>query len=311
MSLNIKYGTSGKNVDITQIVISQCSKNDIIMITRGINEKNMLFSDPAHGENKYIFITMKNSQHVYDYKYNIFIDIKNNIVYDDTNVPLTIHGLFDTSLDYKLRLEIIQNKLKLDYGLFNEELPEQEMVCKYLTGNEKVLEIGGNIGRNSLIIGYILNQQNNNNLVTLETDPDIYKQLVHNRDLNNLDFNIENSALSKRNLIQIGWDTICSDVLLEGYKKINTISYTDLCNKYKIVFNTLVVDCEGAFYYILLDIPEILNNVNLIIIENDYRIYDHKIYMDNILRKNNFYVDYSESGGWGDFYNNFYEVWKR
>jgi hypothetical protein len=33
------------------------------------------------------------------------------------------------------------------------------MVCRYLTGNEKVLELGGNIERNSLVIAYILKQK--------------------------------------------------------------------------------------------------------------------------------------------------------
>ena len=38
------------------------------------------------------------------------------------------------------------------------------MAVRYLTGNEKVLEFGGNIGRNSLVIAHILN----NNSVSLE-----------------------------------------------------------------------------------------------------------------------------------------------
>ena len=45
--------------------------------------------------------------------------------------------------------------------------------------------------------------------------------------------------------------------------------------------------------------------------ENDYRNIDHKNYIDSILKQNNFYVDYSESGGWGCCYNNFFEVWKK
>jgi hypothetical protein len=60
-----------------------------------------------------------------------------------------------------------------------------------------------------------------------------------------------------------------------------------------------------------MDMPEILNKINLIIIENDYRIPEHKIFVDNILKQKNFYVQYYEAGGWGDYYNNFYEVWKR
>lgn len=185
------------------------------------------------------------------------------------------------------------------------------MAARYLTGNEKVLEIGGNIGRNSLVIGYILKEKGNNNFVTLESDIDITKQLTENRDLNNLDFHIESSALSKRNLIQIGWDTIESNVLLDGYKKVNTITLEELYAKYKIDFDTLVLDCEGAFYYILMDMPEILNNVNLIIIENDYFDISKKLYVDEILKKNNFYVDYVEGGGWGVCSDYFFQVWKK
>ena len=185
------------------------------------------------------------------------------------------------------------------------------MAVRYLTGNEKVLEIGSNVGRNSLIISYILGEKNNNNFVTLECDIDIANQLKENRDLNNFDFCIENSALSKRKLIQRDWDTIVSDVLLDGYKTVNTITYEELSNKYNIKFDTLVLDCEGAFYYILMDMPEILKNVNLIIMENDYHNISNKQFIDNVLRENNFYVDYSEGGGWGPCFPNFYEVWKK
>lgn len=121
------------------------------------------------------------------------------------------------------------------------------MAIRYLTGNEKVLEIGGNIGRNSLIIASILNNNNNNNFVTLESDGNISKQLIENRDLNNFNFYIESSALSKRKLIQKVWDTIPSDTLQEGYNWINTITFHELKIKYNIDFDTLILDCEGAF----------------------------------------------------------------
>ena len=71
------------------------------------------------------------------------------------------------------------------------------------------------------------------------------------------------------------------------------------------------MDCEGAFYYILMDMPEILDNINLIIMENDYRVLEQKEYIDNILTKNNFYVDYTESGGLGPCKNYFFEVWRK
>ena len=114
-----------------------------------------------------------------------------------------------------------------------------------------------------------------------------------------MNFYVENTALSKRNLIQKGWDTIVSDIVLPEYKKVNTITYEQLNKKYNIQFDTLVLDCEGAFYYILQDMPEILNNIKLIIMENDYHDITHKNYVDDVLTKKGFKNIYTKAGGWG------------
>ena len=136
-------------------------------------------------------------------------------------------------------------------------------------------------------------------------------RLSENRDFNNMKFHIERSALSKRKLIQKDWITKPSKTLEPGFEWVNTITLEELKTKYNIKFDTLVLDCEGAFYYILMDMPEILDNINLIIMENDYNVLEQKKYIDNILTKKNFYVDYTESGGWGPCQNNFFEVWKK
>lgn len=62
-----------------------------------------------------------------------------------------------------------------------------------------------------------------------------------------------------------------------------------------------------------MDMPEILNNINLIIMENDYHDISNKQYVDKILTQHNFYRDYVEyeGGGWGPCYHNFFEVWKK
>ena len=214
--------------------------------------------------------------------------------------------------DEECILNNIHSKLKIKYGTLKQELSEQKMTVKYLTSNNKVLEIGGNIGRNSLVIASILQ---NNNFVTLESDKNIAKQLTENRDLNNFNFHIESSALSNRKLLQSGWNTIPSNTLIEGYKWVNTITLDELKIKYDIKFDTLILDCEGAFYYILMDMPDILNNINLIIMENDYHDISHKKYIDEILIQNNFNCDYTKSGGWGCTecvcQKNFYEVWTK
>ena len=78
-----------------------------------------------------------------------------------------------------------------------------------------------------------------------------------------------------------------------------------------LAFDTLILDCEGAFYYILMDMPEVLSGVKLIIMENDYKVLEHKHYVDDVLRENDFRRDYVEQGGWGHCFHNFFEVWIR
>ena len=295
--MKIYYGVTNNSIDVTNICLEKLTRNNVITIPYGDFNRANYFTDPLIGVLKIIIIENSGVITEYDDFYTIKINIINNTI-NTTNEN-----------DINSRLTNIHSKLKLNYGSFNDEFPEQKMVARYLTGTEKVLEIGGNIGRNSLVIASIL--ENNNNMVTLESDVNISNQLKENRDLNNFNFHIECSALSNRKLIQRGWDTIPSDILVEGYTWVNTITLDNLKTKYNIVFDTLVLDCEGAFYYILMDMPEILDNIKLIIMENDYYEISKKIYIDKILIQNNFIIDYTESGGWGPCYNNFFEVWRK
>ena len=306
--MKITYGISSNNIDVTQICLERLIKQGIIKIPATEQVRANYFTDPLHNILKSIFIEINNNIVEYDYTKEIYIDVNNNEVYTQENVPAYISLIYPSIC---VKLATIHNHLKLDYGSFNEEYPEQMMAARYLTGKEKVLEIGGNIGRNTLVISYILAQQNNYNFVSLECDVNIANQLNHNKVLNGLNFQIENAALSKRKLIQQGWNTIASDTVLEGWNAVNTITWEELLKKYNIEFDTLVLDCEGAFYYILMDMPEILANINLIIMENDYTDITQKNYIDAILKQHNFYVDYVEAGGWGCCFHNFFEVWKR
>jgi len=313
--MKITYGIIDNNIDVTDICYKRLAKQsydckqNIIKIPSGDCSRATYFTDPLLGVLKSVFITSDDDTVVeYDATKIIYIDLNTNAVFTNDTIPEYISAIYP---NVEEKLKNIHSNLKIQHGSFNEEYPEQLMAARYLTGNEKVLEIGANIGRNTLVISYLLAQQNNDNFVTLESDIGIAGQLAHNKTLNGLNFHIENSALSKRKLIQQGWNTIVSDTLLPGYTEVNTISFSDLQQKYGIAFDTLVLDCEGAFYYILMDMPEILDNINLIIMENDYNDISHKNYIDDVMTKKGFYVDYSEAGGWGCCYNNFYEVWKR
>lgn len=317
ITFDINYGSLYKSIDITQVVYEKCKIDNFLYIPAGDVNRASIFGDPLPGILKTIFIIEKvneivNDIHVIKDTELLIINLYNSTLHKDlSSIPFEIK-LYLGLINNVDKLIELRNKLQIRHGDFNSELPEQMMAINHIKGNEKVLEIGGNIGRNSLIISSLLTDSKN--LVTLESDSEIALQLTENRDINNLHFHIESKALSKRKLIQKEWDTIVSDELLPGYKPVNTITLEELNNKYNIEFDTLVLDCEGAFYYILLDMPEILNNIKLIIMENDYRNYAHKLYIDNKLREENFEVVYSHFGGWDNTcpcYNNFFETWKK
>jgi FkbM family methyltransferase len=294
------YGNDYTKVNIDELIY----KEKIVFIPNGDNERAKLFGDPEFGTHKYVFIkNIFGETTRYSPNCSIYLDLYHDKLYTVDELPDhvkngNIHG----------KLKNIHSKLKINYGNFEDEYPEQLMSTRYIKGHEKVLEIGANIGRNTLIIASLLNDSSN--FVTLECDPQSYNKLIENKNLNNFKFHAESAALSSRKLIQKDWDTIPSETILEGYTQVNTITLRSLKEKYQIEFDTLVLDCEGAFYYILMDYPEILTGINLIIMENDYHDISHKEYLDRKLKENGFVCDYSEKGGWGPCENYFFQVWK-
>lgn len=296
IKMKIFYGFQKNRKDVTELCFEKLKFQNFLQIPSGDFNRASVFTDPIPGVLKKIYVLIDEKESVFSENESIKINV-NDFSIESINV-----------LHIPQKLQNIHNSLKIKHGSFNEELPEQKMVVQYLQGHEKVLEIGSNIGRNSLVISSIVD---NKNFVTLESDQNIAKALEENKNLNGKLFFIENSALSKRKLIQSGWNTKPSEQLENGYSWVQTINWEELQSKYKIDFDTLVLDCEGAFYFILMDMPDILNNINLIIMENDYHNIEHKKFVDSVLLKNNFENVYKESGGWGPCHNNFFEVWKK
>ena len=191
----------------------------------------------------------------------------------------------------KTQLANIQKRLHLKYGSFSDEYIEQQLCLEYIHKDDVVLEIGGNIGRVSLIISSIIDSSN---LVVVESDPDTCKYLRENRNNNNLQFIVVGGAISNVNLYQCGWNVYTleeinnSDTFKKLVKQIPTIKYDYMRKKINKSFNTLVIDCEGAFYTILKENKSILDGVEKIIIENDYRNEEHKIWVNSYLESQGF-----------------------
>ena len=154
-----------------------------------------------------------------------------------------------------MTLEKLQNSLILKYGTFREELVEQTMAYNFINKNAVVLELGSNIGRNSLIISKIL--YDSSNLVTLEMDKEFADKCEENKIANNLNFHIINSALSYiplycQNKKHGEGGGYCVDTkYTDDYIECSTITFEEIESQYNLKFDTLVVDCEGGFYHIL------------------------------------------------------------
>jgi len=193
----------------------------------------------------------------------------------------------------------------------------QSMLVRFLTGDEKVLEIGSQQGNtsnrahHSLIIQAILSKKGNTQFVVLESNPEIASPLRKHRDLHHFHFPIETSSLSTKKIVQQKWETIVSDGVFPEYCSIPTISLNELYDTYHIVFDTLILDCNDAFYSILSDLPAIVDPVHLILMKNDYYYDAHKKYIDDTLTAKGFQCVYTQCAEWKCHSMNFFEVWKK
>ena len=69
----------------------------------------------------------------------------------------------------------------------------------------------------------------------------------------------------------------------QGSKILNVITFKELQELFNIRFNTLVIDCEGSYQQIFNEFPEILQQVDKILIEWD------GIFLEDLLLKHNFH----------------------
>jgi FkbM family methyltransferase len=290
MLITILYGKM-KYVDVTNKVFALADNTGNFTIPSNDCVRFSIFKeDPVFGTVKEIVIIKDGIIEIFDHTQSITINITDCVASSS-------------------QLQNIHKTLKFKHGSLSDEYPEQLLTVKYINPGDVVLELGANVGRNTMLIASLLDNQNN--LVTLECDQTSVNCLQENRDINGFHFNIEPRALSKKPLIQKLWDTKPSDTVEEGWKRVDTITFTEIEKKYELKFNTIVADCEGALYEILKDDPDMLNNINTVIVENDYWDIEKKKFVDNVMLSKGLEVVHQESGGWGPCQAFFFEVWKR
>lgn len=313
--MKVFYGVQYAYVDVSEKVAQHCVKDNKMILPKTDPERAAIFQDHLGGILKHIKITAPGrpdkiiaSGETCEIQLNEENELDLQPWIRDVNDNLRSWYHTDGKLisDPTERLEEIHKRLIFQHGNPRHEYPEQELAMQFIGPDSVVLEIGANIGRNTCLIATLLSDDRN--LVTLETMSDSVKKLQDNRDLNGFRFHIEPSALSKQPLIQSMWWSEVSDVVRPGYVKVNTITWTQLLEKYPLPFDTLVADCEGALYHILLDEPDMLKHFRTIIVENDYtQPHQYPTVMD-IFKKYGFEVACTRSGGGGFCQHCFYQV---
>ena len=194
----------------------------------------------------------------------------------------------------------IDKQKKIHDSLFSHlpvttEIPERLSVYDNLDKNDIVLEIGGNIGGVSAVIATLL--ANPKNLVVLEPSKSAVKELIKLKTIIQKDFNIFNGVLiSKNRRINCtqpdnGGYSECKPANDNESLTILNKTFNEIQDMYDLVFDTLVIDCEGCYENMFKDGIEVgwLNQIRKIIIEWDGK------YMEKILLDNGFkLIDYKE-----------------
>ena len=187
---------------------------------------------------------------------------------------------------HNLLLAKIHKQINNFNGDLCSELPEQEYIASFVNKNDRVLELGGNIGRSSVIIAERL-KRGNGQLVVIEPGKENAAILKNNlKKYKNI--NIIRKVLAKNPLYLSGWNTSTESSI--NSIKIPNITLDEIKKKVKIdMFDTLVIDCEGCFKDVIKDFPLVLTNVETIILENDSPTTKEYTGLQDLLKKKGYF----------------------
>lgn len=268
------YGVRGHYIDVTLALLSKLvtDSGDLTLPATDI-ERARLCGDPLPGVVKQLIYVSDNDE-VTVYPAGVAVTLKYELNRRD-GWRTEGAGLVSVSE----RVAWLHRHVTLANATMLDEYPEQLMAMSYVRPDATVLELGANIGRNTITIATILNDERR--LVTLESDPHTAGQLELTKRLNAAHFQIEASALSHQKLCQRGWVTMpYTDSLPVDFTPVKTVTHQQLMDKYQLKFDTIVADCEGALFYIIRDEPHLLDGVHTVIVENDYALLEQKQYVD-------------------------------
>lgn len=289
------YGAGQTYIDVTRQVFESCISGDVVNIPAG-DTGSAFFPDPLPGIAKGILVIRKEGDLLSgqsfgpNEKVRVLLNQDDKTAspdsqYEQSSIPKKKIVAPPVEMGVTEAIAFFHSQLRFFGGNLNDEWIEQHNTVEFLDPDACVLELGGGLGRNSMLISCILNDETK--FVTLECNHESAEMLSLNRSANGFRFHIEPAALSYRQLMYNA-DlalTVPGSHLLDGYEWVNTVTFEDIQSKYAIEFDTLVADCEGALYYILQDNEFLLDKINMITLESDYRLPGQKQWVEAVFAR--------------------------
>jgi FkbM family methyltransferase len=155
------------------------------------------------------------------------------------------------------------------------ESAERKAIAKYLKRNLPVIELGGSMGVVACLTNKLLKQRTAH--VVMEANPLAIPHLEHNRELNSCHFEIVNKAIA------YGVDSVTyrpssgllgNSITSEGDSPsvtVRAIRLEDLVREHGFGPFNLICDIEGLEFELIRHEPEILKNVDTLIMETHAR----------------------------------------
>ena len=167
-----------------------------------------------------------------------------------------------------------------------KEAVEHCLIKKYIARNSTVLEIGARFGTSSCAITWHLDQEASSwQTVSVEADPAIWEAIERNLNHNKCRSHLIKGVLSSTPMLRSAemagsaWTTKFHPVARDFVANTNTTASlspahtpAELSERYRLRFDTLVVDCEGCFEGILHEFTPFVASLHTVILEADYGI---------------------------------------
>ena len=183
----------------------------------------------------------------------------------------------------------------------NIERYEQDLANEFIEENDIVFELGARYGSVSCVINSKLICKTNQ--VVVEPDERVWDALERNKKINNCEFNIIKGFVSNKKLALTNLEDCDggygATYIEEDNSTIPSYTMEEIMEKYDLIFNVLVADCEGFLEVFFDENPTFYDTLRLIIFEADYPDKcDYTKIENNLLEKGFTQILYGHQNVW-------------